>query len=104
MLFRSHRTRACLKIVLKKYHEPRRFVSHTNRGGLANRGGSRPTRTKPWGRGAVRGANRTVGVAHGSVCGRTEPHGSRFEPWSILGKATDPNSEAIDIDHGSFRF
>ena len=53
---------------------------------MANRGGSHPPRTEPWRRGAVRGANRTVGVAHGSVRLRTEPHGSRFEPWSTLGR------------------
>ena len=56
--------------------EPRRTV--------ANRGGSPPPRTEPWRHGAVRGANRTVGVAHGSVCERTAPRGSRFEPWSTL--------------------
>ena len=69
-----------------------------NRGGLrrfgkpwrtvANRGGLPPPRTEQWRRGAVRGANRTVGVAHGSICERTAPRGSRFEPWSTLYAAT----------------
>ena len=49
-----------------------------------DRGGSPPQPTEPWHRGAVRGANRTVGVTHSSVCGRTAPHGSLFEPWSTL--------------------
>ena len=61
-----------------------------NRGELrrtvANRGGSPPPRTEAWRSGAVHGANRTVGVAHGSVCERTAPRGSRFEPWSTLAK------------------
>ena len=66
--------------------EPRRTV--------ANRGGSRPPRNEPWRPGAVRGANRTVGVAHGSVCERTIPRGSRFEPWSTLGAE---NVESINV-------
>ena len=61
---------------LRRFGEPWRTV--------ANLGGSRPPRTEPWRRGAVRGANRTVGVALGSVCGRTAPHSLRFEPWSTL--------------------
>ena len=51
---------------------------------VANRRGSRPPRTEPWRRGAVRGENQTVGVTHGSVCERTAPRGSRFEPWSTV--------------------
>ena len=62
--------------VRRRFDEPWRTA--------ANRGGSPPPRTEPWRRGAVRGANRTVGVAHGLVCERTAPYSSRFEPWSTL--------------------
>ena len=77
---------------VKKYREPWKIVVDygrlANRGELrqtvANCGCSRPPRTKPWPRRAVRGVNSTVGVAHSSVCERTAPHGSRFELWSTL--------------------
>src|SRR5258706_11821876 len=49
-----------------------------------NRHGLCPPQTEPWRRGSVSETNRTVGCGTVRFVPRTEPHGSRFEPWSTL--------------------